>query len=377
MKAVRFFIILISLVSFSFAQEEEAQEEEAISLSELPREDQLRVQIFLDHKLFGPGYLDGKIGQFTKKAAAAYNSSLGREGDDWSSLLGEARAGVGEVFTEAEVPGFLKEYVHSGLSTRRSEQAQGGFMPYRSWGELMAERYHTSVAYLIELNGKSKVYGAKGGKVLKVPNIQPFLVENLRLSRAYKKKDGLSDRTIIVDTKEKILYLYAPVSVVQSVVLQAASSDAESEDVEGGFTAEVEADGSEPSGQKKEELKGVGEANEQRLIASFPITPGYEKFIHRGKWTMRNCVEFPQWRYDPQLLKTGKRGKEAMQIPGGPNNPVGVVWAGLSKSGIGIHGTSSPETIGRSRSAGCIRLANWDAAKLPYLARPGSTVIIR
>jgi len=189
-----------------------ANAESNVSLTDLGAEDQLRIQIFLDQQLFGPGYLDGKIGQFTKKAAAAYNSSRGRAGNDWDALLGESRVQISEVFVEAEVPGFLKEYVHPGLSTRRSEQAKGGFMPYRSWGELMAERYHTSVAYLIELNGKSKVYGARGGKVLKVPNIQPFLVENLRLSRAYKNKEGLSDRTIIVDTKEKILYLYAPVA---------------------------------------------------------------------------------------------------------------------------------------------------------------------
>ena len=114
-----------------------------------------------------------------------------------------------------------------------------------------------------------------------------------------------------------------------------------------------------------------------RLVASFPTTPGQEKFIHRGTWTLRNTIEWPTWRYDKQLLKEGKRGKKALNIPGGPNNPVGVLWAGLSKSGIGIHGTDSPRTIGRARSSGCFRLANWDAARIPLVIRPGAKVIVK
>jgi lipoprotein-anchoring transpeptidase ErfK/SrfK len=54
-----------------------------------------------------------------------------------------------------------------------------------------------------------------------------------------------------------------------------------------------------------------------------------------------------------------------------------VIWNGLSVPGIGLHGTSNPETIGRARSAGCIRLANWDAIRIPTLIRPGTTVEIR
>jgi lipoprotein-anchoring transpeptidase ErfK/SrfK len=88
-------------------------------------------------------------------------------------------------------------------------------------------------------------------------------------------------------------------------------------------------------------------------------------------------VELPYWRYDPLLLDTGKRGSDSLNIPPGPNSPVGVIWNGLSKAGIGLHGTSNPETIGRARSHGCIRLANWDAIRLPNLIRPGTTVEIR
>jgi lipoprotein-anchoring transpeptidase ErfK/SrfK len=113
------------------------------------------------------------------------------------------------------------------------------------------------------------------------------------------------------------------------------------------------------------------------LVASFPITPGKPQFIHYGTWKLNNSVELPVWRYDQSLLDTGKRSNNALNIPPGPNSPVGIIWNGLSRPGIGLHGTSDPETIGRARSAGCIRLANWDAIRIPTLIRPGATVEVR
>lgn len=90
-------------------------------------------------------------------------------------------------------------------------------------------------------------------------------------------------------------------------------------------------------------------------------------------------VEMPWWRYDQHFLDTGERGPEEqrLNIPPGPNSPVGIIWNGTSKPGIGVHGTDNPDSIGRARSAGCIRLCNWDAARLPQFIRPGATVEIR
>ncbi len=38
---------------------------------------------------------------------------------------------------------------------------------------------------------------------------------------------------------------------------------------------------------------------------------------------------------------------------------------------------NNPLTIGRARSAGCIRMANWDASRIPELVRPGAVVVIK
>ena len=74
----------------------------------------------------------------------------------------------------------------------------------------------------------------------------------------------------------------------------------------------------------------------------------------------------------PGLLTAGT----AFILPAGPNNPVGILWMGLSKPHVGIHGTNQPETIGRAASHGCIRTANWDAARVKELVTVGNIVSI-
>ena len=78
------------------------------------------------------------------------------------------------------------------------------------------------------------------------------------------------------------------------------------------------------------------------------------------------------------MLMHGKRsGDFPRNIPPGPRNEVGLVWIGLNKKGIGIHGTNNPDSIGRSASHGCIRLANWDAVQVLNAVTQGVTVEIK
>jgi hypothetical protein len=97
------------------------------------------------------------------------------------------------------------------------------------------------------------------------------------------------------------------------------------------------------------------EANQ--VIASFPITPGSKNLpAPIGTWQVVKVTTMPVFRWDEAMLKHGRRSGNFYTIPPGPRNPVGIVWIGLNKKGIGIHGTDSPDTIGRSASHGCIRL---------------------
>jgi lipoprotein-anchoring transpeptidase ErfK/SrfK len=64
-------------------------------------------------------------------------------------------------------------------------------------------------------------------------------------------------------------------------------------------------------------------------------------------------------------------------IKPGPNNPVGVVWIDLNLEHYGLHGTPEPGTVGVTQSHGCVRLTNWDAARVAALVRPGTPVTFR
>jgi len=287
----------------------------------------LQVQIFLDAHLFGPGKLDGAMGEFTYKAMVNYNFAHGHaELYDWIPLMEAAAAEVPVIFAAFKIKPDLEKFVNPTLPNKPEEQVNFPYMAYRSYAELVAERFHTDETFLTKCNPERDVTKLKVGDVVVVPNVKSFRIEDVKAMQSFPKDTTLSTHTIVVDTTERMAAVY--------------SSD-------------------------------------EHLLAAFPITPGKPEFIPVGTWSVKTMMTTPTFRYDKQFLEGGGRGKEAYQIPPGPNSPVGIIWCGLSKSGIGLHGTASPRTIGRSQSAGCVRLANWDAIRLPTLVRPDSRVIVR
>jgi lipoprotein-anchoring transpeptidase ErfK/SrfK len=91
-----------------------------------------------------------------------------------------------------------------------------------------------------------------------------------------------------------------------------------------------------------------------------------------------NAVSFnPPFKYQPQLFWDVDDDEPEQLLPPGPNGPVGVVWIDLSREYIGIHGTNSPETIKRAESHGCVRLTNWDAARLSRMVGNGMEVVFQ
>ena len=321
---------------------------DAPDIANLPSgEDAIRLQIFLDQENFGPGVIDGKPGRFTVLAVDAWNEVHGHPAGDLSAVMAAARKAVPNAFATAVVPEVATKWVNSGLSHNRSLQAKAKRMSYRSLAEFMSERFHTDVEFILDLNGSKSTWGVKPGGTLIVPNVKPFHIEAITGTR-YEKDAVMSERHAVVDTKRNQVRIFEAAPSAIAITEEELITD-----------------------------KPVLVKPNLALIASFPITPGKPQFIHKGVWKLNNSVEMPVWRYDQSLLDTGKRSNNALNIPPGPNSPVGIIWNGLSRPGIGLHGTSDPETIGRARSAGCIRLANWDAIRIPALIRPGATVEVR
>jgi lipoprotein-anchoring transpeptidase ErfK/SrfK len=289
-----------------------------------------RVQIYLDSQLFSPGKIDGGLGEFTRKAVTIYNVQRGivPPKDNWGPVIAHSASAIDPVFIAYSIQARDFEFIDPSLPIDYPSQADRKYLPYRRMSEFLSERFHTDEKFLQKLNPNTTFSSLNAADTVIVPNVTiPFRIEDVPTHGKFEKDPTLSSRHVVVDTATKI------VTIV---------------------------DGTDGS-----------------LIAAFPITPGKEEFIHRGEWILQNMVTTPEFRYDKSMLSEGVRSEEFLQIPPGPNSPVGIIWCGTNKSGIGIHGTASPHTIGRSQSAGCIRLANWDAIRLPALLRPGATITIR
>lgn len=84
-----------------------------------------------------------------------------------------------------------------------------------------------------------------------------------------------------------------------------------------------------------------------------------------GTFTITERVENPEWKG----LKHGD-----------PKNILGDYWLTLASdkfTGLGIHGTNKPDTIGRNASEGCIRMRNEDIRELFIVVPRGTEVTIR
>jgi lipoprotein-anchoring transpeptidase ErfK/SrfK len=116
--------------------------------------------------------------------------------------------------------------------------------------------------------------------------------------------------------------------------------------------------------------------NNGELVLVAPVTVGsQEKPAPSGTHTVIGVTQNPTYKYNPAYAFRGVSATRPFTINPGPNNPVGIVWIGLSIKGYGIHGTPDPSKVGKTQSHGCIRLTNWDAKKLAAMTSKGTEVV--
>ena len=113
-----------------------------------------------------------------------------------------------------------------------------------------------------------------------------------------------------------------------------------------------------------------------KMIAEFTATMGSSHDpLPLGPWKITGIAHNPKFHYNPELFWDVSDKKSPEMLPPGPNSPVGVVWINISKPHYGIHGTPHPETIGRAESHGCVRLTNWDAARLAQMVSTSTKLL--
>ena len=114
------------------------------------------------------------------------------------------------------------------------------------------------------------------------------------------------------------------------------------------------------------------------VLAQFPVSLGTgPDRLPAGRVRIVSEVKNPVFMYDPALVRNATPRDAKARIAPGPNNPVGLVWMGLSKKHYGIHGTPEPSHVGHEETNGCVHLTNWDALKLSAIASPGLALDVR
>ena len=297
-------------------------------------------QVLMSAHGFSPGVIDGKKGESFRLALRSFQEARGLE------VTGELDGATRRALLEANRPSTVM--VKLGPDDVRGnfiypfpsdpeKQAELKFLGYRNMLEKVAERYHTTPATIVALNGPEKLIGL--GQTLRLPNVVPQ-------SRDYGGVPGNGGQVmnalnvggeqpsgdyVVVDKSEGVLKVY----------------------------------------QGGENAKGG------RLVAAFPVTMGSKRFpLPIGRWKATSYSFLPPFKYQPDILDKPKTDKE-LDLPPGPNGPVGVAWLDLTKEHYGIHGTNEPQTIGRAESSGCIRMTNWDVLRLARMMKPGFTAIFQ
>ena len=273
----------------------------------------IKAQLLLDRAHFSPGEIDGKFGDNFKKALIAFAAAQGL------NSRGELTDQMWQKLTATSSEPVLTKYTIS------NDDVRGPFV-----------------------NGiPTKLEQMKDLPVLAYTSAREKIAEKFHMSQGLLS--ALNSKQKFETANETI--------VVANVVQNDASKRA----------ARVEVD------KSAQVLKIFG--RDQQLLAVYPVTVGStEKPAPSGRLKVTGISKNPTYRYNPKYAFKGVRATKPFTIKPGPNNPVGLVWIGLSGEGYGIHGTPDPSKVSKTASHGCIRLTNWDALRVASAVVKGTPV---
>jgi lipoprotein-anchoring transpeptidase ErfK/SrfK len=314
----------------------------------------MQAQVVLDRLGFTPGVVDGKEGLSTRNAVSGFQEAndLPVTGKlDEATRQALAKWNTIPATRVVTIPAEFAADPFQKLPEKEADRAKLPALGYESLDEKLAERFHTTVATLQALNpgGKPATTGTAPVPATPLPavappagGVVPALFRAGQQIRVPNVGGDAVDAAKVENAEWRATLITLGVGSEQPQATRVVVS------------------------KSKGTLKAYDAAD--KLIAVYTATMGSEHDpLPLGKWKILGKSYNPEFHYNPDLFWDASSKDEKALLPPGPNGPVGVVWIDLSKPHYGIHGTPRPETIGRAESHGCVRLTNWDAARLAQM----------
>lgn len=276
----------------------------------------LKTQVYLDRANFSVGALDGRWGRNSAIALWWFQRSRGIQATEPGALDEQtfralaATAGGAPALVQRTLTADDVKGPFVDVPEEVYDQAKLDCLCYESVQEKLAERFHTTEEFLAQLNPDVNFANAKAGDQVWVPNVrEPMTQDRPDVAR------------VVISIK----------------------------------------------GNTFNAFDSAG-----NLVFHSPTTLG-SKYDPSPRETLevKKKTFDPWFHYQPTLFHEVPDDEPEANLPPGPNSPVGIVWVALSKPHYGIHGTSSPHTIGYASSHGCVRLTNWDARDVAHRLQPG------
>lgn len=324
------------------------------------------LQAYLDRQNFSAGAIDGSEGPLYEAAVKAYEEAYPGVITSADGEVPKALREMGGAYTEYALRmedfrwiGALQTRITPGKKSSRTSSSstpeptfqdltQGGFLPYRSAWEFVAERFHCSESFLRRINPGVKATPVIG-TVFLVPNVEPFEIENALKAPLQPEPDAAAPVTA---------------KIVNLTRLEIRKGD--------------------------------------KIVAYLPISSARPGLRGRGTWRVLDAMPHPRMATTGEQASVPKAPVTAglpdgvapvaapvsaapagsFTIPQGPNNPVGIIWLNLAKNAepdvvlpYGLHGTSIPGYMNRQESIGGFRMSNWDIARAMRLLPKGTAIV--
>ena len=348
----------------SMASEDPAQGEFIVpEIRDSEARPMMQIQVVLDRQGFGPGVVDGAMGMSTQNALRGFQEANALEvtGElDGATRRQLARWDNIPATRIVRIPQSWANSTFAEVPDDPAEQAEMERLGYESLGEKLAERFHTTIDVLHALNPGGRPAGAGSP----TPTSSPTPADNADTADAEPGSTFAAGQAIRVP------------NVGGDRIVPGAIDNPDWE-----RTLRSLGVGSEqPTVARIVVSKSKGTLRaydaDDELVALFTVTSGSQHDpLPLGDWGINGISFNPKFAYDPALFWDVPDHEEEQQIPPGPNSPVGVVWIDITKDHYGIHGTPEPQTIGRTQSHGCVRLTNWDAARLAEMVTGDTDVL--